>query len=323
RQELAGQVSEQLMDDGADVVTGCFNSDATLSATAATEREGVPFVITVAASDRILKGRDMNYTYRLQPTTFHYARDWARFYPELVRGEGHTLDTYAHYYIDNAYGSEIFEYIRDDFGPQNDLELVESTAVTLDQSDANAQVTRIREADPDGVVLTGYQQDALMFFNALADLEWRPTWLSASASVALVSADQIEQIGEPAEGIMDANYALNPNNDLTDSFKSEYSDFADRSPTPEAGLAWSTCQVIFDAAERAGSTDPDALNDAIAATDMGPEETPIALDGVAFQDNGENEHALAAMNQVRDGTPTVVYPEEFAAMDPLIEPGNT
>ncbi|MFB6312049.1 MAG: ABC transporter substrate-binding protein [Salinirussus sp.] len=232
--------------------------------------------------------------------------------------------TYGHYYIDNAYGSEIFEYVRDEFGPQNNLELVESTAVTLDQSDANAQVTRLQEADPDCICLTGYQQDAVMFFNALADLDYRPTWLSASASVALVNPDLVSQIGDPAINLMDANYALNPKNPLTEEFRSGYREFADRAPSPESGLAWAATQVIFDAVERAGSTDPDAINEAIANTEMDAEETPVALDGVEFQDNGENAHALAAMNQTFEGPEIeVVHPERFRARDPVIEPGRT
>jgi len=322
-QERAGQVSQQLINDGADVVTGCFNSDATLSATSVTEREQVPFVITVAASDRILKGRDTSYTYRIQPTTFHYARDWARFYSTLIRDNGYEINTVGHYYIDNAYGSEINDYLAEQYIAENDMELVEQTGITLNANSAESQVTRLREADPDCICLTGYQQDAILFFDALESLDYRPTWLSASASVALVSSDQIEAIGEPSNGIMDANYALNPSNDLTSQFSNNYESFSDRAATPESGMTWAVANIIFDAAERAGTTDPDALNEAIAATEMGPEEVPVALDGVRFQENGENALALAAMNQVQGGEINVVYPEEFAAVDPRVEPGET
>jgi branched-chain amino acid transport system substrate-binding protein len=322
-QERAGQVSQQLMEKGADVVTGCFNSDATLSATAATEREGVPFVVTVAASDRILKERDVNYTYRIQPTTFHYARDWAKFYSTLIRDNGHEINTVGHYYIDNAYGAEINDYLSNQFLAKNNMELVEETAVTLNANSASSQVTKLQQADPDCICITGYQQDAILFFDALKNLDYRPRWLSASASVALVSADQIEAIGEPANGIMDANYALNPTNDLTTKFTKNYEQFADRAATPEAGMTWAVAQVIFDAVERAGTTDRDALNKAIASTEMGPEEVPVALDGIRFQDNGENALALAAMNQVQDGNIKVVYPEEFAAAQPIVKPGET
>jgi len=322
-QERAGQISQQLINDGADVVTGCFNSDATLSATAVTERKQVPFVVTVAASDRVLKDRETNYTYRIQPTTFHYARDWARFYSTLVRNNGYEINTVGHYYIDNAYGAEINEYLADQFLAENDIEMVEQTAITLNANSASSQVTQLQQADPDCICLTGYQQDAILFFDALESLDYRPDWLSASASVALVSADQIEAIGEPANGIMDANYALNPNNDLTAEFTNNYEEFADRAATPEAGMTWAVANLIFDAVERAGTKDSDAINEAIAQTDMGPEEVPVALDGVRFQENGENELALAAMNQVQDGEINAVYPEEFAAEEPIVEPGQT
>lgn len=322
-QERAGQVSQQLINDGADIVTGCFNSDATLSATAVTEREQVPFVVTVAASDRILKGRDMNYAYRIQPTTFHYARDWAKFYPTLVRDNGYEINTVGHYYIDNAYGAEINDYLSNEFLAQNDLELVEETPITLNANSASSQVTKLREADPDCICLTGYQQDAILFFDALENLDYRPKWLSASASVALVSSDQIDAIGEPANGIMDANYALNPNNGLTDQFVSNYESFSERAATPEAGMTWAVAQVMFDAAERAGTTDSEALNEAIAATEIGAEEVPVALDGISFQDNGENSEAIAAMNQVQEGEINVVYPDEVSVVDPIVRPNDT
>jgi branched-chain amino acid transport system substrate-binding protein len=322
-QERAGQISQQLINDGAHVVTGCFNSDATLSATSVTEREGVPFAITVAASDRILKDRDMNYTYRIQPTTFHYARDWARFYSTLIRDNGYEINTVGHYYIDNAYGAEINEYLANQFLAENDMEMVEQTAVTLEANSASSQVTKLQQADPDCICLTGYQQDAILFFDALENLDYRPRWLSASANVGLVSADQIEKIGQPANGVMDANYALNPTNDLTTKFSNSYKKYANRAATPEAGMTWAVAQVIFDAVERAGTTDRDALNEAIASTKMGAKEVPVALDGIRFQENGENKRALAAMNQVQDGSIKVVYPEEFAKTQPRVKPGET
>jgi branched-chain amino acid transport system substrate-binding protein len=322
-QERAGQISQQLIKNGADVVTGCFNSDATLSATSVTEREGVPFVITVAASDRILKGRNTNYTYRIQPTTFNYARDWAQFYSTLVRDNGYNINTVGHYYIDNAYGAEVNEYLAGQFLAENDMEMIEQTSVTLNDNSASSQVTQLQQADPDCICLTGYQQDAILFFDALENLNYRPRWLSASASVALVSADQIEAIGQPTNGVMDANYALNPTNDLTTEFTNNYEEFANRAATPEAGMTWAVAQVLFDAVERAGTTDNDALNKAIASTEMGPEEVPVALDGVRFQENGENALALAAMNQVQDQQIKVVYPEEFAAAQPKVKPGQT
>lgn len=318
------QVEKQLIDNGAHALTGCFNSDTTLSATKVAEREKVPHVITVAASARILQERDMNWAYRIQPTTAHFGRDYARFMPEMVRDAGFDFDTVAHYYIDNLYGAEVHENIKK-HANDNDFELVESTPITLDAKSASSQVTKIKEADPDAVCITGYFQDASLFVEAMNNQDYTPPFLTASASVGFVSEDFVEKLGETALGVVDTNYALNPNNSMIDGLAERYRKFSkskgeERALSPEAALSWAVAHLIFDAADRAGSADSKALNEAIRNTELGKMEQPMAMPGVEFQDNGENKLAQAAQNQVRENyNVKVVYPDEYAAVEPDIQ----
>ena len=42
----------------------------------------------------------------------------------------------------------------------------------------------------------------------------------------------------------------------------------------------------------------------------------MAMPPVTFDENGENENAMAVLHQVQDLAPEVVYPQEFAERDP-------
>lgn len=106
-QELGGQVSEELLSEGADVLTGCYSSPVTTAATQVAERQGVPFVISIAAADNILQGRDFNYVYRPQPPARRLASDYADLVPSVIRDGGGTIDTAGLFYINNSYGQAI------------------------------------------------------------------------------------------------------------------------------------------------------------------------------------------------------------------------
>ena len=71
--------------------------------------------------------------------------------------------------------------------------------------------------------------------------------------------------------------------------------------------------TLFNAINEAGSTDADAIRDAIAATDLGPDETIMPWDGVKFGPSGQNDLARGIILQRIEGEYQVVWP--FATAD--------
>ncbi len=71
--------------------------------------------------------------------------------------------------------------------------------------------------------------------------------------------------------------------------------------------------VLVHAMNRAGSTDPEKLRQAIEETDI-PESDLIMAHGVKFDKNHDNPLAAGVVGQRKDGYTHIVFPEKFATM---------
>ena len=77
-------------------------------------------------------------------------------------------------------------------------------------------------------------------------------------------------------------------------------------------LAYNAVAFLADAIERAGSTDQDAVNAALASSTWANHGMPY---GATKMVNGQNEGAQPVNTQVQKGAIEVIYPEEFASAE--------
>ena len=71
--------------------------------------------------------------------------------------------------------------------------------------------------------------------------------------------------------------------------------------------------TLLDALNRAGSTDPEKIRAALAATDIPPEHLIVPYRGVKFDANGQNTLVRPILMQVQKGTYCTIYPFELAS----------
>jgi branched-chain amino acid transport system substrate-binding protein len=70
--------------------------------------------------------------------------------------------------------------------------------------------------------------------------------------------------------------------------------------------------VLADALNRAGSTEPEKIRDALAKTDLKPEQLMMGYNGVKFDATGQNTRASTYLIQLRDKQYQLVWPEKAA-----------
>lgn len=315
KQELGGQLTSELVDEGASVVLGCYSSPVTTAATQAAERMQTPFVITVAADDAILQGRGLNYVYRPQPPAKRLASDYADLVPSVIRENGGTLGTAGLFYVNNSYGQAIKNHLNS-FLPEQNVEVVAETGIELGASSANTQVSKLKNADPDTIIATTYVSGGVTLVQALQNQSYRPPNLTACACATYTDENAVADIGSFANGIMDNNYALNPTIEKTARVKKQFSDQYDRRMTASVGMAYTAAEVAIEGIEKAGSTNTEEINKALQ--EINYKDHISAMGPIQFKGNGENKNALAPVNQVQDLDVTVVYPEQFAATSPKL-----
>jgi branched-chain amino acid transport system substrate-binding protein len=311
-QELGSEVAQELVDDGADVLTGCFSSPVTSAATRVAERERIPFVISVSIANEILQETSLEYVYRPQPSARKMSVDHASMMPQVARDGGLDVETAGLFYIDISFGQSVRDTLREEL-PKNDVEIVEETAIGFGET-ADTQVTSLRDADPDAVIGTTYQSGTIELVKAMDNQDYRPPVLAGCANAALNDIGALDEIGGTANGALATNFALDPTKDRAATVQERFEDEFGRSFDANVAMTYAATEVIIAAIEEAGSDDPDVINDTL--TEVTVEDHIAAMPPVTFRDDGENENALAPLFQVQDLEDRVVFPEEFAATDP-------
>ena len=312
-QELGSEAAQSLVDDGADVLTGCFSSPVTEDATRVAESESVPFVISAAADADILQETPLEYVYRPQPSSLRMAENHAQYLVDVAGDNGIGVETAALFYLDNSYGQSIRDGLREAL-PAQGIEIVEEAPISFGQT-AETQVTQFRDADPDAVVATSFEDQTVELFRAMQDQDYMPPVFGGVANAAFTNPPALEEMGEAVNGAITTGYSLDVTRedvrDIQDRFQEEYGEPLDPA---SPGMAFGAAQVIIEAFEQAGSADSETLKETLDEIEVS--DHVMAMPPVTFDENGENENAMAVLHQVQDLAPQVVYPQEFAERDP-------
>ena len=73
--------------------------------------------------------------------------------------------------------------------------------------------------------------------------------------------------------------------------------------------------ALADAIDRAGSTDPEAIRKALAATNIAGDQLIMPWDGIRFDARGQNELGSGIIVQVQKGKYVTVWPFKLATAD--------
>ncbi|MEF8786061.1 MAG: ABC transporter substrate-binding protein [Haloarculaceae archaeon] len=311
-QELGGEVAQELIDEGADVLTGCYSSPVTSAATRTAESERIPFVISVSVANSILQDTDLNYAYRPQPSARQMGVDSANLLPQVVRDGGQEIETAGLFYIDISFGQSIRDTLQEEL-PNNGVEVVAEESIGFGET-ADTQVTSFRNADPDAIIATTYRAGTIELLSAMDNQNYRPPILAGCSNAAMNDVSALEEMGQTAEGGFATNFALDPTSSRAGDVRSRFEEEYDSGFDANVAMTYASTEVILAAIEEAGSADPEDINDTLKEITV--EDHVAAMPPITFRDDGENENALAPLFQVQDLQDRVVAPEEFAETEP-------
>ncbi len=193
----------------------------------------------------------------------------------------------------NDYSVGLAQYFKDEFEALGGT-VYEAAYQTGDQ-DFNAQITSLKSNNPDVFFVPGNFTEAAMFIKQARQ---------AGVEVPMLGGDTYEVqefldvAGAEAEGVQfsaffDPDAELTP---LTKDFVTKYRDANDgKDPAGVTALGYDGYNLVCDAIEAAGSTDPVAIRDAIAAIDF------VGVTGPVQFDEDGNPTKAAVIKEVKDG----------------------
>lgn len=304
----AGQLAEKLItDDEVDVLMAPFGSGHTKIVAAVAERYQVPLIACVASSVSVY---DQGFQYlfgTLAPNTGMTESMTAYFKEKMPE-----LQSVAVYGRDDVFPKAMASALTGS-AESAGLEVVYNELYAVGTMDHSAAMSAIKAAEPDWVYMTGYTQDLILGRKQMQDLGVEAPIITMVTGPAY--REFTEGLGELAEGVTSSTWwhhatAYENAVGAWDSTAAFYADFLEAfgtDPDYVHGSCAAAADVLVNAVQTAGSTDKQAVRDALAATEILTFYGPID-----FGENGMNQGREMPIIQVQGEEIEVLYPAAIA-----------
>lgn len=285
-------------------ILGAFASSLTLAVSEVTERRGVP-LLTMSFSDQIT-GRGFKNVFQvvskgslIGKSQFDYAIATASATKKITK--------VAIMYEDTAYGTAQATGLRD-AAKAAKVEIVLDEAYPLGISDVTPMINKLRASGAEIVFPVSYLNDSLLIIRTMRQQKIDLPIVGGAAGYVI--PDFAKALGAYAEGILSiapANYDLAP--EFTERYRKRFGAFM-----VHEALEHAVCMdVLVQAIEKAKSSKPEAVRDALASTHF-TEGWAKAMSGgsVKFDATGLNTLAQPVLVQWRKNELVTVYPKALA-----------
>jgi branched-chain amino acid transport system substrate-binding protein len=196
--------------------------------------------------------------------------------------------------VSAPYSMGLAQYFREPF-VANGGQIVSEQKYTGGDKDFKAQLTVIKNAAPDAVLVPGYYTDAGLIVAQARQLGIRAPLFGGDGWEA---PELLQIAGSALEGTYYSTHFSADNADpLVQKFVAAFrARFGGETPDAMAALGYDSVMVLADAIRRAGSTDGPKLRDALAATKDFP-----GASGATTLDAQRNASKAAVIMTVKDG----------------------
>src|SRR5690606_18763811 len=191
------------------------------------------------------------------------------------------------------------------------LEVIKHANPTRDFTNIALQ---IKSKAPDLIIPANYYNEYVLLARTLRQQQIKAKGIYSVLGGAASSYQFVKEFPEAAEQILDCNHWFNPKSDLAMARKKAAEDKG-LIYTYEVFLAYNATALLADAIERAGSTDKDAVIEALASSTWDQHGMPYGP--TKFVD-GQNMGAQTVNTQVLNGFIEVIFPAEFASENPSL-----
>lgn len=339
--DIAINEAERLLNaEKVDALVGIYASAHAVPLVGKVDQQQKVFWLGVPSATAVIKDRNLRYVFRMLPHSDQFGELSPKFLAENSKAkfgiEPKDLKV-AIIYEDGPYGSGASA--GNERGVKNQgQKLVLKEGYTATAPDLSALVTKLRRAQPDVILHTGYNPDITLFLRQAREQGLRfKTLIGHGAGYAQIDklwdtfktdVDYFFNIDPPSAQLMDPKKLSPGLGDLAQDFIRRYvkkTGISEVSPQATAGFnhTWVfLTQVVPQALQKYGDWSSESLRKAALDLDI-PDGGTISGYGVKFVPpgnpmSGQNIRAFPVMVQYKGGKASLVYPAHIAAVAPIL-----
>ncbi len=283
-------------------IHGCYASALTLIASEVAERAKVP-IITGSSSDQLNKGR--KYTF----TPFARASQFARAQLQMAKLVGDKPKV-AVIFENTAFGTSTSNGLKE-LAPAEGVEIVMFEPYSAGFTDASPLINKVKASGANALFSVSYLNDLILIIRTVKQVGLNVAINGGSGG--FVIPDFYKNVGKLADGLLGVAHW---NHDVSEDAQRVNAEYKKRSGEflfEYAGGLVAQTFMLADALERAASTDPQKVRDALAALDVSKGYAAMAPGGrVKFGPDGKNIYGHPVGVQWQNGDLASVFPKEDA-----------
>src|SRR5689334_8880987 len=312
--------AERLIQEGANVLVGPFDSGAAAAIAQVAEQRGVPFVINIAAAPQITE-QGYKYVFRNFQTAGDIVRNGLALIGDLFQATNTVPRTAVYMHVNDTFGQAMTKGIGA-FMPkmtQLPFKIVDTISYDPAAKDLTVEVSKAKAANADFLLLVCRLNDAILLRREMVKQRWNPMGIISPGSPGMYEEQYFKTLGKLSEYSISNVPWYNPKAKLTQVVEKA---FKKHNPKDNlvfhglnAGFTFEAILIAADAFKRANSTDAKTLADAIRQTNITDKMT---LGGpIKFNAKGQVEGIGSACVQNLNLLPTVVLPPNAATAKPV------
>src|ERR1041385_2406580 len=312
--------AERLIQEGANVLVGPFDSGAAAAIAQVAEQRGVPFVINIAAAPQITE-QGYKYVFRNFQTAGDIVRNGLDLIGDLFQATNPVPRTAVYMHVNDTFGQAMTKGIGAVLPRRTQLpfKIVDTISYDPAAKDLTVEVSKAKASNADFLLLVCRLNDAILLRREMVKQRWNPMGIVSPGSPGMYEGQYFKALGKLSEYSISNVPWYNPNAKLTKVVEKA---FLKQNPKDKlefhglnAGFTFEAILIAADAFKRARSTDPKTLADAIRQTHI---TDKMMLGGpIKFNEKGQVEGIGSACVQNRNLVPTVVLPADAATAKPI------
>ena len=305
--EVARARAEKLINDGAQLLIGAFDSGQSTAIAQVAEQKGIPFVINIAAAPPITE-QGYKFVFRNFPTAPMILGDAFANQKEIFQAAGSAPKSVVFMYVNDTFGTSMHQGISSVL-PKFDMpyKLVEQIAYDATARDLSVEVAKARATGAEALLMVSRLNDAILITRELIKQRWSPMAV-LSMGPGWYEDQYLKTLGKMSDGPLSFVPWYDPNKKLSRQLEAALAKaYPGINLNTNHVFTFEALLVAADAFKRAGSTDPKALADAIRATHI-TDNVSIGP-GIQFNEKGQNDKLKNAAIQNRAGKLLTVAPK--------------
>ena len=315
-QKARAEAERLITQEHVSVLIGSYTSATAATISQVAERYEVPY-LSMDNSSPSLNQRGLKWFFRTSPHDEMFTAAMFDFFKAQGEKTGHPVHSVALFYEDSIFGTDSSNVQRK-MAEAAGIKVAADIKYRANSPSLSAEAERLKSANADVVMPSSYTSDAILLMRSANEIGYHPTIMAQAAGFQEQSF--LTAAGPLAEGVMSrSSFALDATKSrpAIPAVNALYRAKSGKDLNDNTSRQIVAVQVLADAIDRAGSDKPDAIRQALAATDIPGDQTIMPWKGIKFDSTGQNTEATPVIQQVTNGVYHTIYPFDVAVQAPV------